>query len=253
LDEAGAFVTDPLLPIEPDSVSWLRALVARSSIFGYLALFVIAIANSLRRRLLVVAVMISLAVGSSTLSWLTYRSMPNAVDTWFSSPVSLLPGAKLSYKVELSSSFLEVLRKEMEPQDQLQFLVAHPTVDDSGRSLIEITVAAGPVSIPIQNLAWKVPDLNPYANPSYRDWDGACWAVDLPSAVTSLTNTNLFTVDVTNHFHEAVTISAWQRRLPGRQLTITSAEGAEIEAPEMLPAIEIRLVRPDGSLKVVGF
>jgi hypothetical protein len=252
LDAAGAYVADPQVVIEPGSVSWPRALAAQALFFGYLALFGVAAVHSLRRRLLVAAVMACLAVASSGLSWLTFRAKPNYINTW--RPITLPRGAKLSYRAELSQAFLDILKKEMGPQDQLHFFVGLPSVGDTGRPSVEISVAAGPVSIPVRNEGWK-PGWNKYANPAYRDWDAACWALDPQSAVTALNEAGHVTVEVTNHLRRAVGLSAWQRRgLPGRQLIITPAGGgADAGAPELLPAVEIRLVRPDGSIKVAGF
>ena len=253
LGDAGAYVTDPQIVIEPASISWRRAFAAQALFWGYLAIVGIAVVRSLRRRLVVVAVALCLSVVSPSLSCLTFRAKPNYIDTRWGTSFLLPPGAKFSYRVELSQAFLDILSKEMRPQDQLHFFIGLPNVDDTGRSSVEVSVTAGPVSIPVQHKGWK-PRLNPYANPSWRDWDAACWAVDPQAAVTALHEAGQGTVEVTNHLEEAVGLPGWQRSaLPGRRVRITLAGGADADAPEILPPVEIRLVRPDGSIKVAGF
>ncbi|HEV3204748.1 MAG TPA: hypothetical protein VGY77_10205, partial [Gemmataceae bacterium] len=232
LEAAGAYVADPLILIEPSAVSWLRAFGNRALFFGYLALFAMAAVHCLRRRLLVAAGVIFLAVASSGFSCLTFRATPNVVDIYHSPQVTLDPGAKFSYRLDLSPLFLDTLKKEIEAEDQLDFFVGFPFIDDTGRSSVEIFVAAGPLSIPVKNSAWKVPGLNPYANPSYRDWDGACWALDPQVAIAALNDAGHVTVEVTNHLQETIWFSGWQRHgLPGRQLVITASEGTNIQTP----------------------
>jgi hypothetical protein len=49
--------------------------------------------------------------------------------------------------------------------------------------------------------------------------------------------------------------TGWQRgNLPGRTLTVTSRAGEPIAlTPDRLPAIEMRVLRPDQTVALVGF
>jgi hypothetical protein len=262
LGDAGAYVADPRVVIDRGIVSWQRALATRALPLGYVALFGVVAARSVRRRLLVAAVTGSLAVVSSGWSGLTFRTVPDYVDTiWtpcdtpFPGPLSgrahtdflprLPPRATLAYRVDLSPAFRDALRDEWEPQDQLRFFlhldqrrhdVWDPTKD---LSAIEITVAADPRPIPVEKM---------------EGYAGSCRARDPQAALGALCEAGHLTLEVTNQSARTETLAGWQRRgLPGRRLTIIRAGGAEAEPPNGLPMFEIRLVRPDGSIKLAGY
>lgn len=246
LAAAGAYGVPFEVNIDPDSVSWWRALGTRGLHFFYLALFGILAVRSLHRRMLVIGGLVCLALVTSLWSWLAFRTMPNSFETvvdamgsW-SEEVSLSPSATLTYRAQLSPAVLDRLRTEMEPQDQLQFFVGLPSIflwgtpaDQSG---IEIEIAAGQTSL------------------ATRNKEGICLALDPQAALAPLSEAGQVTVQVTNHLDRTVRFAGWQRAdLPGRQCLIRSKGRGDHPIPVRLPAIEIRLLRPDGSLKVAAF
>jgi hypothetical protein len=236
LGDAGAFINEAQLPVSPDSLSWLRALAAQAPLFGYLALFAILVVRSMRRRLFVAASMACLAVVSSSLSWLTFRAMPPYVNTlgpiWgnaaaVESPVNLPSNAKLSYRVALSQRFLDILRKEIAPEDRLCFFIGFPgvggIVDPSG---VEVSVTAGPVNIPTQAAGW------PFFS-----------ALEPQEALAALVKSGHLTVHVTNHT-VPTELAAWQRRgLPGRHITLTPVDNP----PDQLGTVS---AEADGTLDI---
>jgi hypothetical protein len=257
LGAAGACVTDPQVAIKPRSVDVDRALGSRALLFAYLALFGATVATTARRRLLIVAGMGCLAVLSPGLSLLTFRAVPSRVDAvglaqvmpvgspveMKGAPVTLAPGARLRCHAELSRTFLDALRAEMGPEDRLCFYVGIPSLfhnwgqSEVDKSRVEVSVAAGPNRIPTRSMR-----------------SGACLAVDPQAALAALVAARAVTVEVANHLPKEVVFAAWQRQpLPGRRIDLTLATGVKGEPPDRLPAVEVRLVRPDGSIKLAGF
>jgi hypothetical protein len=237
LDAAGASISDPEMVIDPAFVSWLQALATRAPLLGYVALFGIVAVPSTRRRLLVAAVMAGLTVVSAGLSALTFRAVPNLVPIY--ARFTLPHEGTFTYQVELSQAFRDTLRKARQPQDGLCFFIGIPYSNadcSSDAALVQISVAADPLPIPIESV------------------DGVCLPLDPPSALAALSEAGHITVAVTNRLGGALPVYAWQRRdLPGRRLVLTPAAGTDIETPECLPVVEIRLLRPDGSIKLAGF
>jgi hypothetical protein len=162
---------------------------------------------------------------------------------------------------------LTKLQKEMEPRDQLAFFVGIPSLiyvveTDKGldKSLVGVSVTAGTVPIPCQSREGVSPASGRQAAWT-RSWTepgasrvGVCLASDPQAALAALNKAGHVTVEVTHRLEKPVVFAAWQRRgLPGRRLVTAPAAGADAEEWERLPAFEIRLVRPDGSIKVAGF
>ncbi len=249
LADAGALTTQGArMTPGPDSPSWSRALAAQAPLVGYLALFGVLAVRSRLRRLLVGVGMVGLALAAPSVSWLTVRSLPCLVNTlgpmWTNprplpSPVHLDADATLMYRAELSPSFLTTLSQELRPEDRLCLFIGFPhvggEVDDA---LVQVAVTAGPVAIPVQYADDEQPKSCLHFLPKPQ------------AALAALKKAGSITVEVTNQMPVSIPLASWQRPdLPGRRLTITPQD----EAPEGLPAIEIRLLRPDGSLKVAGF
>lgn len=250
---AGAYVAPPVA-VAPGSVSWRRALAVQAPLFATLALVGIFAVRSLRQRLLVVGLAGFLAVGLSGLTSMSFRAMPGYVEAmgwrWPAHNALVVPalavpdGGKLTYHAELSPSFLEALRKAAEPDDQLVFLISMPsyappepaTQADTATPSLEVAITV---------------DAVPFTTQPLRD----VFIVQEPQkALAMLASAGHFTVDMTNRLGQEAVCASWQRQgLPGRTCTITPAEGAEGQTPILLPAIEIRLVRPDSSIKMVGF
>jgi hypothetical protein len=199
--------------------------------------------TSSRRLLLLAAGMIALAVGLPTASWLTMQKLPNYVNTlgwvwsWEGTEplVSLPSGATSTYRAELSPAFLSSLGREMGPDDRLCFFVGFSGVTDEEQlPLVQVSVAADQTVIPIQR----------------SDNANFHFAGDPKAALAALSQAKAFTVRVTNRAPGPLPFWAWQHRgLRGRQFVITSVA----KPPECLPAMEIRLLRPDTSIKVAGF
>ncbi len=253
LGEAGAYVAPPT-PVTPGSVSWRRALATQAPLFGVLAFVGVFAVRSLRQRLLVAGVAACLAVGWSALTSTTFRAMPGYVEAlgwrWpaYNATVvpalALTPGAELTYRAELSPAFLETLRNATEPGDKLMFCVSMPQyqppepgseAEAAGHTLDVVISANGA----------------PIATTPMRD---TYIAVDTEEALTALAGAGHIQVALRSRLEQDAVFASWQRQgLPGRTCTLTPSEGAEAQTPILLPAIELRLVRPDSSIKMVGF
>jgi hypothetical protein len=219
LAAAGALISEARTRVQPDSVSWLTALQCQALLWGYLALLGALVAGALRRRLLVVLMILALAVVTSALSSSTFTAMPNYVNClgpiWNNphaneSPAILSSAAKLSYRAELSPSFLDVLRREMTPDDQLSIFIGFPSPGigrNLDRSSVQVSVAAGPLHIPTHANRWPIFS-----------------AIDPQEALAALIEVRCLAVEVTN-YTASIPLAAWQRPdLPGRQTRITPVE-----------------------------
>ena len=77
---------------------------------------------------------------------------------------------------------------------------------------------------------------------------------DTAAAVESLTEAGGFTLEMANASEEPVVMAGWQRRdLDGRLLEITGPADSGMKEWPVLPAVEFRLIRADGSVKLIGF
>jgi len=74
------------------------------------------------------------------------------------------------------------------------------------------------------------------------------------SAIRALRRTRELTAEPVNRAAEPIGFVGWQRpQLPGRVLTADAPPDAAFPEPQVLPAVEVRLMRAGGSLKLAGF
>jgi hypothetical protein len=243
LREAGALVGYPEAAIPPRFLSWRSAVLAQAPLFGYLALLGLMVPRPTRQRLFGIVALVVFAAVSSGLSTLTFRTMPRFVPTL--AAVALPPGAAMSFRAELSESFLEALRQDLRPGDELRIFLP----DQDGPE-VEVRVTAGPVSIPVR----PTPTTSP-GSPR-----GRAYVFRSPqAALAALRRAGRFTLEMTNRSGEPVLFPSWQRPgLPKRRFGIApiGQPPGQADSPNPQarpPAVEIRVLRPDGSLKLAGF
>jgi hypothetical protein len=87
------------------------------------------------------------------------------------------------------------------------------------------------------------------------EWEQTAWVFRDPElALEKMLSSREMCFEVVNRAGKAVWVAGWLRRdRPSREFTLVGASGNPLAMPEVLPAVEVRLVRPDGRLKMAGF
>ena len=228
LDEAGAFQIANERSVK---TSFRVALRTRMLFFGTLGVLAILTTHgSFRIRLLLCVT--AIWVGGAAASRLTFNSVPRffSVD----SAVKLLKGQTLRYDIQLSAELPEALRQACESGDSVVLYVGNV-------HFLPIEVRASVAGEPIVTQVTKEGYL------FYLATEDGTSVADLLSKRRELT------VEITNATSEDILLAGWQRStLPGRRVQFSPpwTDGMPIE---VLPAVELRLVRPSGDIKVVGF
>jgi hypothetical protein len=247
LTEAGAHIEESSHELRPGEVSFGAAFGRRLLLCAYLGLMAIAWAGSRRWYLLAGGAVLA-ALVSAGLSWATFHARPTFHHL---GPVVLPPDGKLTFRAALSPSFLDRLRGGIGPGDSLCFYIpeTEEVASDAG---LDVSVAAGPAPLPVADL--EDPWLRSNQTSAWAQRRKVQMAGDAPSAVRALEEAGEFTLTMVNRTGRPLPLAGWQcRGLPGRQLVLTPAGETGAETPGLLPAVEIRLMRPDGSIKVAGF
>jgi hypothetical protein len=253
LPEAGALIGEDTQPLAPEAISFDAAFFRRLLPGAYLALWAaLAGARSWRGYLVAGGMLLGAALGSAGLSWMTLQTLPQLQGT---GAVAVPADGKLVLRVTLVPAFLERLSAVVTPGDRLRVYIPEDERQgpDSDAGL-QVAVFAGATPLPVSDVpnAWAVQPLLHLRELKRRLQE----AGDTPAAVLALTQAGELTIEMVNRTGSPVILLGWQRRgLPGRQCEITSA-GKPLDPSELgdyLPAVEIRLMRPDGSLKVIGF
>lgn len=253
LPEAGVCVGEPTSPVAPAALSFRAAFLRRLLPGAYLALWAaFAGARSWRGYLTAGGVLLAAALGTAGLSRMTLAAVPSAQPL---GTVILPAGGKLVFRVTLGPAFRERLGAATTPGDRLCWYIPEDDwQSEESDAGLQVALFAGSTPLPVNDVldVWAVQPLF-HIRELKRRLQGAD---DTPAAVRALLQAGELTVELVNGTGQPVTLLGWQRRAqPGRRCDITSA-GQPLDPSELgdyLPAIEIRLMRPDGSLKVIGF
>lgn len=232
LSEAGARVGERERTLEPGAMVFGAAFVRQLLPLAYLGLFAASWTRSVRRYLLIGGAVPAVAFLSAGLSWTTLRTLPliNHCDQML-----LEPQAKMSFQAALSPAFLDKLTTMVEEGDILSVFV--PVAEWRPNSYWEIYVTAGSTQVIVDEWVEQIQK-----------------ARDTSSAIQALTEARALSLEMVNYTGHPLRLVGWQRHgLQGRAFALTSPEGSPIEPPSVLPAVEIRLMRPDFSLKLAGF
>jgi hypothetical protein len=248
LVEAGAWNAESEARLDPGAVAFGAACGRRLLPFAYLGLWVAALVPSGRRRLLACGAVLAAVPLSAYLSTATLRGLPVFFN--YHSSLVLPPGAGLNLRAALSPSFRDKLRSAAGPNDRLvlyvpQWMQARDPVRFARVPVdfADVSVMAGSTPVPVDPNAQGYPR-EPTAYPIGHT----------PSAVEALAGADCLTIKLVNASEEPIPLGGWQRQgLPGRELELMPAAEAPAGQAPVLPAIELRLVRPDGSIKLIGF
>jgi hypothetical protein len=231
--EAGAHLIDPDVPLDPEQVRFWGACATRLLPFALIGVLAMAYVNTRPARLLVCAGVIAALLASSALSWTTFRTAQVFCETQRAFPMPL--SAKLRYRAVLSPGFLDQLAAGKEPGDNLAVHLLFPGCSP-GDGEIEAHVAAGSTELPVK-------------------WEETAWVFRDPEfALEKMFSSREIRLEMVNRAGKAVWVAGWLREgRPSREFTLVGASGSPLAMPKVLPAVEVRLVRPDGRLKMAGF
>jgi hypothetical protein len=243
LAEAGAWTLPGALGVDAEAVSFREAFARRLLPFLYLALLAATLAYSWPRCLLAGSTVLAACAVTAYLSSATLRTLPVLFD--FHSNIELPPGGKLTYRIILAPSFLDKLRSGLEAEDVLHLYVPQWINSWEPPNVADVAVFAASTAIPVTE-----------SEQGHLLWKGhyLMRVEDTAAAVESLTEAGGFTLEMANASEEPVVMAGWQRRdLDGRLLEITGPADSGMKEWPVLPAVEFRLIRADGSVKLIGF
>ena len=233
LAEAGAFLAPTQRELRGDQVSIVITILTRLWFVGWVGLAILFAARNARRRALLPA---GLAVGlllSAVVSWLTFRSIPAFLNV---DRAAVVPaGGSLRYEVELSSEFLAALRQRASGDATLALFVC-----SRAKAPVDVRFFAGSTPLPARTVGDQV---------VYSIADEERSAV-----LKALADAKQLTLVLSNSESVEAPFAGWQKgELSGRKCVISGPDARESATTEVLPALEIRVLRPNGRIDLVGF
>jgi hypothetical protein len=233
LAEAGAFVAPSERRFTAEQVSLVIACLGRLWFFGWLGLAALFVAPDRRRRVLLLAGLAGGLVLSSGVSWLTFRSLPGSFNV--DRGVAVPAAGSLRYEVELSSEFIEALRRRASGDATLALFVC-----SRESAPVDVRFFAGSTPLPARSIGDEV---------FYRIADE-----DRAAALAALEKSKQLTLVLANAQSVEAPFAGWQKAgLRGRECFIAGADAGRPVSADVLPALEIRVLRPNGRIEFVGF
>ncbi len=235
LVEAGLRVEERSWPVPPESLSWRRSAGMRCLFYSYLAAVCWMLMRPGRARAVVAGLWLVAAVVLPALATHLVEDRPRFVTPH--QAFRALDGTRVNYCVQLSEEFLATLRAAMDEDDRLAFKVGVGL----GKA-VDLGVYAGTSPIPVR---WEPEEGMPYLAPAQL-----CYAEDPAVALEDLSRARQVTFEL-----PAARLASWQRGdLSGRALLARAPAGdALVLETDRLPAAEIRLIRSDRTVEVLGF
>lgn len=233
LASAGAVAGNEYHRLARQEVSFWQAIVARAWFFGYFVLLALAAARTRRQLLLWPLLVLAIFIVSCGWSAALFRRSPAffRVDQ----AVALKANHTLRYELQLGPRFMETLRDHGRNDDSLIFFLRSPTEDQRH---LAVSVQVGDERLQVEHA--KIGKF------FVRDQS-------IEEVLLLFEKHAKVTVEIKNIEGEDSWLIGWQHNgLPGRRCTYLTA-AANDPTPRVLPVLEIRLERPDGSIKVAGF
>ena len=240
LSAAGALSAGNDHVLDTDQVSFTFALLTRGWFFGYFALLALACSDTMRQKVVAISLTFSVYVAGCLLAAALFRTSP----AFFPVDRALaLPALQtLRYEVSLGSKFLETFEQSVADGDTI---VLHFPTNKSGEHRdVDLLVAfrAGEHRLPIVK---------------ERDGKGLIYQLagsSLTSSVSGIVRERRLVVEVTNQTTTNMRVVGWQKStLPMRRCEYLRGSEVVNIAPEALPALELRIIRPNGRIKLAGF
>jgi hypothetical protein len=227
-EEAGAACVPSSQPFPPSHGAFGRALARRLVGAIYLTSFLLLLAASLRRRIAVGLGAVAILLILSALSARTFRQIPTILD--IDGQFVLHTKEKISWQTRLGPLFARALAKEVDDGELRLFML------DRGPAELKVHVYCDATPLSLTELAGH-----------------HHWQIGKDSALAALRTGSQLTIEVENRSDDPVFLGGWQRAtLPGRRL-IRLPEHLGGQVPVVLPAMELRLVRKDKTIALIGF
>jgi hypothetical protein len=232
LAAAGAHVAPDRRSVEAGEVSLPVACMTRGWFFVWFGLLAWLALPALRQRLACLGGLAACLLLSSCLSWLTFREAPCFFHV--DRAITVPPGGSLTCRVALSQQFLDAIPHDAEGPRTLTFF-CKPAESD-----LTFRFYCGPAPLATRPTGGRFINEVP--------------AEDYTRTLQALRQTRQITLVVTNPTGNVLWVSGWQRnRLLDRQCTVAGVEQAGPVATEVLPILEVRFLRPNGRIDLVGF
>ncbi|NEQ64721.1 MAG: hypothetical protein F6K21_04290 [Symploca sp. SIO2D2] len=252
LKQAGLLINKPYQLLESKQLSFLRSFKIRTLFLGYLILLVLLTLKETKLKIKLVIGLTIITIISSYLFVTFPRRIPNYLN--IDSAISLQKGEILTYQLSLDSKLLDIINKKRVIGDKLMLyipILGNNELNFKQQDIVEIflnDVKIEPIDyyVPRISAPADVISMNVNSKTSYPLFAILKNSEDL-LAKSSVSNTLTVKIEAQ---HSLVMIG-WQRRdLPERFLEVETLNDRTFDR---LPAIEIRLVSPDGVIKVAGF
>lgn len=241
LGAAGAVLTDDTHQLTSRQVSFTTALVARAWYFIYFVLLAAVAANTRRARISWIAAIVVLYLVSCVGAALLFRQTAAFFKT--DEAVLLRSGQSLRYEIQLGSQFMAAIRRHAAADDALVVFV-RAAEEESPR---DAATDKNPFNVRLYHNEQVI-------NADYADIGKH--VVDRESQQRILAAESLpgrLVVEVTNRGDMDAWLIGWQRgTLPGRSCVVRNGSADE-SRPAVLPVVELRLLRPNGRIKLAGF
>jgi hypothetical protein len=209
-----------------------HALMARGWFFMYFALFAAAAARGMRERVLWVGVIALLCFVSCATAAFLFRSTPAFFKV--DEAVPLKAGQTLRYELTLGAEMLDAVRRQLSKDDELAVFLRGPHEKDK----FNVSIYVGD-----KELSFAYRDIGKYVIRNAA----------LP--LNSLSHSDKLVVQVTNAMDHDTFLLSWQRgNLSRRKCTYLDGNGGSGDtSPNLLPALELRLLRSNGRCTLAGF
>lgn len=237
LVSAGSYLEAATAPLAKEQIYLFSALKFRLLFCAYFGLLVLVVRISLIRRLVLSSLIGFLFAISSLLSVNTLKSVPRLTNV--DGAVSLNSGDRLEYRIQLSDSFRQKLSDNLAAGDRIRFYLPAfaSSFDLSGQS---VRIFAG-----AQEITSRLKVVG--NSPGPLQWE----SVDARALVSELSKYKELSLTVSTV--SPTIIRGWQKNgLAARQLTVTPASQSQT-VYKCLPALEVRMIRADGNIKMAGF
>ena len=229
MEEAGAYISPDDEAFHFYEPSFFHALIIRFFFWFYVSLLIYLIVPTKRKSVVyTLLLLVGLIVVSVPLVRSGY-SYPNAMNN--DSIISLNQGERMVYQVSVSDRFIERLRKNVQPGDQLVLFKMRQNSKDYRQQLF-----IGETELMFQDKA-----------------DTLC-SLELEAVLDGFRSSKVlrYVLDV---YDGRVLLGGWQKVMaPGRRLDFFDLHGQPIKKDvRMLPFLEMRLLRQNDTLKFTGF
>jgi hypothetical protein len=237
LEAAGAHAGEKKHILDATQRSFGMALLSRAWFFAYAAALTFVTAVDARHRAKWLCGLLVLYLVSSAIASKLMHDLPAffSVDR----AVPLDAGQTIHYEIEMSRDFLDVMQQGLEEGSSLVLFTCGEPFLEFDHPDVNVSFRAG---------LRRVPAIYAGNGTFVLDAHAAQQMLD------DLAAHRLLLCEISNTSENDTSLSGWQRsRLPSRHCFYRGGDDRGPRGPDVLPIIELRLLRPNGIIQTAGF